>query len=246
MADVISNIVEDKQEIKNQLGSVPDIMKIPKRFDSRIALKEVATKYTVRNISGAMIWGSPTYGTWGTAEWGDTAGSAFILNSASFGVLGSNSLGSGGSSDALYAVIPNNNTFVEYFGQDDFIDTVNSTGTINTSTEVYSMTAGDVLQSEVIAKLRSPITSVSFPRTADIVDLGTGMILPFELGGDTFGGDNASVEVSNDGGATWESVADINSTHTFTSSSNDDELKYRITCTADFSTDGPFAVKVNP
>lgn len=223
------NITLDKQEIKYQLNeNHPSVNPAAKLFTEQIETVEVVTKLVSRQIAGAMIWGSAEFGLWGTAEWGDGTGGSFILNSSEFGILGTNKLGAGGSSEVLYAVVPKDNIFVEYFGQDEYINTTNSTGVLDTSAETYTIDPGEILESEVIAKLRVPITNIKFVENADFIDTGDQATFPFELGVDTFGESNARIEVSNDSGVTWYDV-DEDVSYTFTTSANTDELKYRVT-----------------
>jgi hypothetical protein len=193
--------LQDKQEIKNQLGEVPDIFYIPLSFTNKdVGINQLVTKQVKRNITDG-----------------------FILNSSEFGVLGTNELGIGTEDYELYSVLPNGNQFKEYFGQSDYINTSASNGTLNASAETYSLTTGQILESEVIAKLRSPITSVGFINDG--------------------GGNNASIEFSNDSGTTWYSSNTVD-TYVFPTSSVNDELKYRITATTT-TTITPLSLKVN-
>jgi len=244
MVDVISNIVTDKQDIKNQLGTIPNVLPVVKRFSNSINPKKIVTKQITRSIAGAMIWGSAIFGVWGTSKYGNTLGSSFILNSQNFGVLGTNSIGANGSEEALYSVIPNNNVFIEYFGQSDYINTTNSTGTIDTINETYTITGTQILESEIIAKPRGPISGVKILSHDDLIDTGLGMVLgTLSLGVTTFADDNVSIEFSNDGGATW-TLGNENEILTFATTTTDDELKYRIIGNAIIS--NPIFIQINP
>lgn len=229
MTNTVNNVTQDKQEIKYQLSSEnPAIAPAAKLFSEIIEVKEVVTKLVSTQIAGSMVWGSDEFAVWGTDSWGDNSNGSFILNSSEFGLLGTNKLGANGSSEALYAVIPRNNIYIEYFGQDDYINTSNSTGTIDTSAETYTLETGEILESEIIAKLRAPITQVKLLDHAELSDNDEGMILPFTLGVDTFGDSNVSIEFSNDSGITWQS-GNENELYIFSSTGASDELKYRIT-----------------
>ena len=218
MVDIINNIVTDKQEIKNQLGSAPTVAKA-------VTPQRVVTKQVIRGY--------------------DNTDNVFILNSASRGVLGQNRLGDNASTDTLYSVLPNNNIYREFFSHDTFIDTSNSTGTLDPVNETYTFTAGQTLQSEVVAKLREPIQTVRFDLHEDIVDAGGGMILgSLELGTTTFTANTASLQVSNDSGVTWYD-ANVNEVFTFTTTSVNDELKYRVTANNGFQADKPITIFIN-
>ncbi len=246
MTSTLANIQTDKTLIKNQLGDIPDVVTVPKFFSSDLSTKCVVTKYTVKNVSGSMIWGSPSYGVWGVDDWGSVSGSAFILNSSSFGVLGTNRLGSSGVSESLYAVMVNNNVYYEYFGQENYINTTNSTGTINTTLETYTLAVGEILESEIICKPRGAINKVHLFDNNDFTDAGTGMILPFTLGVSEFGDDNVIVEISNDAGVTWFGINEATD-YTFTTTTSDDELKYRITniTSSTITIENPLVIKIN-
>lgn len=226
MTDVINNIVTDKQEIKDQLGNIPDIMKIPKRFESRIALKEVLTEYNIRTYDGSA--------------------NVFILNSPQHGVLGTNKLGDSASSDELYAIIPCNNIYYEYFGQLNYINTITSTGTIDTIIETYVLDLGETLESEIICKPRGPINKVHFFDNNSISDFGEGMELPFVLGESTFNDNNVNISMSNDNGVTWHDVVE-GVDFVFNTTTNDDELLYRIknVSSSEITIENPLVIKIN-
>lgn len=224
MPNVINNIIGDKQNIKTQLGTIPDVNQVLKSFESSISVKEIVTKIV-----------KITY---------DGSNDVFILNSPTYGILGQNRLGDSASSDELHAVLPRNNIFIEYFGQDEYINTTNSTGTINTTDETYTLSGNEILESEVIAKTRSPITSVKILSHEDLIDSGVGMGLgSLELGVTTFTDDNVLIEFSNDSGTTWFS-GNENEIYTFPSSSVNDELKYRLS--GDVIISSPIYIQVNP
>lgn len=245
MTDIITNIIDDKQDIKNQLGSLPNTLKVPFRFTEDVEPAYLAAKYERVDLSGSMIWGASS-AIWGTIEWGGVSGSSMILGSNFFGYLNLNVLGAGSLATSTYAVIPANNIFVEYFNQDMFIDTTASTGTLNTTAGTYTLAPGQILQSTVIAKLRTPITRVTGVPNASLRDLGGGasVILPFSLGVDTFIADNAEIYVSNDSGVTWHAVNEGN-TFTFPSSTVNDELKYKIVANTAVTISDPLIILVN-
>lgn len=228
MTDIISNIENDKQDIKNQLGDLPDVIPVAKIFNENIQPIEVVTKQEKITYDGSA--------------------NVFILNSATYGVLGTNRLGNSASTTTLYSVLPKDNEFVEYFGQNTFIDSGSSTGTLDTSAETYTLDSLQILQSEVIAKLREPITNAKVLSHEDLEDDDTGgMVLgSLVLGTSVFSDDNVDLYLSNDGGTTWES-ADIGTTHTFATSGTTNELKYRITKLSSGTTlvDKPIYVQIN-
>jgi hypothetical protein len=227
MTDVIDNIVKDKQDVKNQLGGdIPDVVQVAKIFSDDVTPLTVATKFVQKTYDGSA--------------------NVFILGSATYGVLGTNELGDAASSETLYAVVPKDDQFVEYFGQDLFIDTASSNGTLDTTNENYVLTAGQILQSEVIAKKRVAITNAKVLENTSFVDDGaTTMILgSLELGTSTFGAETVVLQLSNDSGSTWHDVVE-DTTFTFPSSGTTNELKYKITSISSLTLTDPIKVQLN-
>lgn len=228
MVNVINNIIEDKQDIKNQLGTVPDVIPSVKRFSSSFKPKRHSVKINKATIGSG----------------------SFVLNSSLYGVLGTDTLGRGGHTDELYAVVPENNTFNEYFQEEQYINTTNSTGTLNTDTN-YALNSLEVLESEIIAKLRQPINKVKLlsPTNLNLIASipETNMVLgSLELGITVFNGANTDgdvlLEMTVDG-TNWEQITDTNTDFTFDGDSND-ELKYRFTAINAVDIE-PITIKVN-
>lgn len=242
---VIDGILKDKEDIKRQLGGAPQTLIAPKRFTNSVRSKNVVTKQVSKSVAGSMIWGSESFGRWGDAKWGSNAGSSFILNSQSFGVLGTNKLGASGTQEALWAVIPHNDEYVEYFSQDMFIDD-SSTGTLDTVNEQYTLLAGQTLQSDVIYKLRQPITTAEIRTHDDIEDdtEETMLLGSLSLGVSTFSDDNVECYLSNDSGVTWHEV-NPGEKFTFPTTDSTDELKYKLVSQFDVVLTKPLKIKVN-
>lgn len=202
MADTISGILRDKQDITNQLASTPDIIPVLKTFSQNFEFKPLVTKQTSITYSGTDV---------------------FILDNSDFGILDQNHL-DGSGTETLYAVLPNNNQFEEYFSQDLYIDTTNSTGTLDSTNETYTLTTGQILQSEVIAKLREPIINAKITEFTE---------------------ENARIYFSNDGGSNWYEASSESTILTFPSNSTGDELKYKIEATQDFTISDPIKIQIN-
>jgi len=218
--DIISNIINDKQDIKNQLGTVPTVIPSVKRFINAFQPKRHST-----------ILNKATVGF-----------GSFILNNSSYGVLGTDKLGRGGHTDETWAVIPNNNIFDEHFFDEGYINTTNSTGTLGVDS--YILNTEEVLESTIIAKLRQPITSVYLYDNSSFIDGGGGMTLPFTLGESTFSDNSIRLYFSNDSGSNWVE-ANENETLTFPTSSINDELKYKIIANTEVTISNPIKIKVN-
>lgn len=223
MTNTIDNLVQDKQEIKYQLSdSNPDVVPAAKIFNEEIIPQVLTTKIETKGITGA-----------------------FILNSSVNGVLGTDTLGDGGNTTDLWAVLPYNNIHIEHFGQNNYIDTSNSTGTIDTSNETYTLDAGEILQTEIIYKPRGSINSVKILNHEDLIDTDTDMLLgSLQLGITTFDGDTVSVEFSNDGGTTWFE-GKIDEVYTFATTTSDDELVVKITSIDSVVVDKPLYIQVS-
>ena len=124
--------------------------------------------------------------------------------------------------DSKYVVTGDFNTLIQQLSPDTtyYIRSyaINSVGvgygaessftTLDVAPTTAAFNQGDVLQSKVVAKIRSAITSVLWS----------------EL---NYTGTKPTLEVSNDNGASWQEVQ-VGVRHNFASSSTDDALKYRI------------------
>ena len=198
MANVTDSLIQETYDVKQQLGDLPSVVQSLQKFSSKIQLKQHShqiKELTYNTTNNVMIWGHPTLGLWGD-NWGTTA-TAFDQTD--------------------YAIIPNNNEFIEYFFNTTYIDLVNSDNigdgllsfvdlSIPLTTVLEFGTEGLTLQSTIIAKLRSPINSVT-----PIVDC-TG---------------DFTIYVSNDSGVNYH-IATNNTKYTFSTSSDSDELLYAI------------------
>lgn len=245
MAETVNNIIRDNYDVKRQIGDLPEVITAVKRFTATVRPRYLVTKQITKSIAGSMIWGSEEFGVWGTSEWGSTSGSSFILNSEEFGVLGQNKLGAGGSEEALWSVLPRNNVYQEFFSQDEFINTTNTTASIDYANETVTLNEGQVIESNVIAKLREPILFVNFREHPEFIDINDSATFPFILGTTTFGETNVSIEVSNDSGVTWHDTQEA-TRFDFPTSTDDDELKYRITAVSgDIIITKPVNIAVN-
>ena len=135
----INTIITDKNDLKTQIAPVADVVPLVKRFSNNITTKNHSVKVTqgdydtTKNI---MIWGHPTLGLWGDFNWG-THEDAFT--------------------ETDYAILPNNNEFIEYFFNTTYIDLDNSDvfnyGVMESNTSTIPLTqnisfggVGDVLQ----------------------------------------------------------------------------------------------------
>lgn len=200
MVNAFSNITQDKQEIKYQLSANhPSVSPAAKLFPESIEVIEVVTRYDKLTLDGTtLVWGSTVQGDWGDYNWGSSPGTT-----------------------SLYAVIPRNDTYIEYFGQNNYIDTGNSTGTLDISAETYTIDTGEILQSAVVGKYQRGITGAT---------LTTGL-------------SNVTLQVSNDSGSNWYTVSD-GVLYSFASNANTNELKYKITATANVVISNPIQIQV--
>ncbi len=215
-------LVRDKQVIKDQIGSTPDVLQALKRFSATVRPKRHSVK-----VNKAVV-----------------GHGSFILNSSQFGVLGTDELGRDGHTDSLYAVVPNAGHFYEYFLTDYYIDG-SSTGTLNPVTLSYTLTTGQVLISKIVAKLRQPIVKATFAQNTSLVAAGAGtMTLPFTLGVDVFTGNSANIYLSNDNGTTWVQVYEGIET-VFAASADTDELLYKVEAVSGLTLSDPIMIKVN-
>lgn len=244
MADIITGIVEDKQEIKNQLGEYGDVIPAVKKFNENLSYRNIVTRMMVKNMAGSMIWGNPDLAIWGVSKWGAALSPTFILNSALYGQLGNALLGDNGSNVYEFAVIPEGGVYREYFGQSDYIDVDNSTGTLDAQNEQYIMEAGDVLKSTVVTKLRSPLYSVTLRDNASIIVDESAMTLSdLSLGESVFGASDCSIYVTFDD-IHWTLIENGGTIYN-PEPTVDDILKYRIEAHTALTIANPLEFAIN-
>jgi len=201
MVNVLQNVIQDKQDIKIQLGELPNVISALNQFDSSLRVQHFTTRATALNV----VYGS------------------FVLSSSNYGVLGQNPLGDAGHQIVLYFVVAPNNKFIEDFAGDDFID-LSSTGVLNTTNKTYTLNSGEFLKSTVITKLREPIFNIRLYSQQDLSGL--------------------TIEVSNDGGSTWNTITQ-DQTFEFNNKTTDDELLYKITASSNFELNKPLLIYIN-
>lgn len=221
MADIISNIISDKQEIKNQLGTVPEVISSIKNFEQQVFLRPTFVKQFVL-----------------------VPNDSFILGSATNGVLGTNKLGDRRTEENSF-VFPFRNIIEEDLLDTEYIDEDNTTATLNLD-GTADFTAGDILESEIVCKIGSAINSIKFLEYQGInYDASEMRLDELQLGISTFSDTNVVIEVSNNAGLNWFTLDDINNRVFFSQSSSTDEFKYRITAISNFTLTAPLKIKVN-
>jgi hypothetical protein len=221
MVDSYRQIQEDKRNIKDQLGQLPDKTTTGKwNYYETLNIEEQASIVKYRSIAGnngiyghptygiygqnhygspdGMIWGSTTFGIWGSAEWGPIQES-FILGNSGAGILGTSKLGTSDIEWIYWSVTNPNNIFRERFRDTTFEDSDNTTADWDTVNYKIDFDSGEVVQSNVIAK-----NNVSYSQGKIIIQ-----------GTDT---DNLTLYLSADGAGSWEEVTN-NVVHNFSSSS---------------------------
>jgi hypothetical protein len=124
-----------------------------------------------------------------------------------------------------HAIVPFNNIFGDYFANTSFIDTGATTATVSTSAGTATFTTGQILKSMPIAYLRQPINSAN---VVSVVDLTKG-----------------TLELSNNDGATWETVTAINAPVYFGTAADTDKLRYRFTASSAYTLTAPVIIQVN-
>jgi hypothetical protein len=116
------------------------------------------------NIAGeTMIWGSSTFGIWGTAKWGGTANTSFVLSNSGAGILGTSKLGSQTSTPTNYWIAQYQDTYTEEFVDDDF-ESSNTTASWSDTGSV-SFTAGQIAESSSVDYNNGNITVATLTST---------------------------------------------------------------------------------
>lgn len=135
MVDFNTALTQDKQDIKNQIGELPDVFGLPISFSEDIQIVPLFSKQFIMNPNDSFILGSPTNG-----------------------VLGTNMLGDRSTEDDSF-VFPYQNIVEEDLLDTTFINESVTTSTIN-GDGIATFTNGQILQSKTVAKIRQNISSV--------------------------------------------------------------------------------------
>ncbi len=172
-----------------------------------------------------MIWGSLIRGTWGQAKWSAGLEESFILGHGTYGMLGSATLGGDPITTNIIRVINPDDTFIERFHHEAFVDTGVSTTDIVTSSGYCYFDDGELYQSEIIA-----LDNTTFS-TAIVTVSGLAT-------------SNLSSSVSFDGGSSWEAVSSFGTAVTNGGSSTDG-LTVRFIGSSDCDGSNTYLSKVN-
>jgi len=152
MADVVSELVKGNENLNRQFVGYSSSVNVSRIINENLKVVNNISKITHNLISGdVLIWNNTEKGIWNTNYWGNSE-DRFVVSSADYGVLGTNKLGGSLGTTVIDVVVNKNNTFTEIFRHSDFINTIISTGTLTTSTGVYSFVNGQVLRTNIVAK----------------------------------------------------------------------------------------------
>ena len=200
LLDRVKRIEEQFQQNQDLIIQVFDFERTFKPQRRYCALQTTSVAGTT------LIWGHPTFGIWGTYNWGSSSLASFILGSSLYGVLGTSTLGSAFSAPVTIKLVQGNMTYDEYCYDDEFHNSTDSTATFDTSNKRIDFTSGQIWYSNPI-DIGSTLTNAT-------VTLGT-------VTG------TVTIEISADSGVTWQTLsAGIRTTLT---SSNGTSCILRIT-----------------
>jgi len=206
----IGEELRDKDDFKSEkdLGNLKSMVLISS--PRKVKPKHRHTIIKERNIAGdILIWGSTTFGKWGSQKWGDTATYSFILGHSGAGILGTSKLGSNVSSWETTRVVNPNRKYIDNLLGTTFKDT-SSTATWTGGGQI-TFTGGETASSLTIYMNNETVSSA----TLTAVDSGS-----------------IDYYLSADGGTNWEKVTSGIS-HTFTNQGTD--LRWRATSTGSAS-----------
>lgn len=132
----------DTAAIRDQLGNDPDTtFFLNADYDETIGVEEGPTKVSKKTLGHVWIVGSSTnaiVGAWTGTEDGQQL------------VVGSGDDTTDGRDTTIERVVNPNNTFNEHFRDEDYIDTSNSTGALNTTEKSGIITVDTSQWGEVI------------------------------------------------------------------------------------------------
>lgn len=222
--DVLGNIVSDKQDVKNQLGSIPVITPVIRRFSSPLKIKHKYNLVRTRDINASFIIGHPTQ-----------AKRDFTLLDESYGQY------------VTQLAVPYNNIYTEYFSIDTLINSTISTGTLDTGVETYTTGIGEILQSEIIHKTGELVSTVTFT-DVPVISLGntTFKLDTGKLDTDPLSNQGEGVfKISNDNGTTWFPITTFGTTTVFTNPSSDGVI-YNFTAVSEYIwNSGDLTININ-
>ena len=190
-AKVFANLIKDKNRLKAQISKPSNTITYLKGDVSLFRSVIHPCRMKSQNIGHALIVGHPTNGKIGNGYNG-IDGEQIVIGSQAFGAA------------TILSVVNPEDTFYEDFSFDLYVNSSNTTATLNTSSKNVTLDAGEILESELIYKNSNTITGAKL--TSDNSDL--------------------SYYMSADNGSNWESVT-LDTTHNFTDTGT--ELLYRAT-----------------
>lgn len=158
---VLGKELRDKEAMKQNLA-VQGVAPVWFNFiDGDVMLYHDKTILYKNTLDGTtLFWNSNNQGNWDEYDWS-----------------GDNDSDGYSSYNEVIGIYNPNNTFVEFFRDDYYIDTTNSTGTLDTSAHTYTISTGQQLQSEIF--MYEPNSNLS---TVKITLYYTGDTPTFEIG----------------------------------------------------------------
>ena len=191
VGDVIGSIISDTNQMKQELAVQGGTNAIADQITGEITPEHRTTVISKKVLDGVtLFWDTDIQGDWDDYDW---SGDADM---------------DGYTSKTWVNVLNKDNTFEDYFETNTFVDTDNSDGTGDYTTDYdYTLTANEILQSKLIA-----INNTNYSRGTLIVE-GTNT-------------ESLTLYLSADGGSNWESVTN-NTEHLFTNTSTSG-IKYKV------------------
>ena len=190
---VIDRIKRIEEEFTKNTDLVNQIFDFERTFTPQRRYLALQTS----SVAGTtLIWGHPTFGEWGTYNWGSSALASFILGSSLYGILGTSTLGSAFSTPVTIRLVQGKMTYDEYCYDTEFHNSTDSTATFDTSNKRIDFTSGQVWYSNPI-------------------DIGSTLVHATVTLGTKTG--TFTIEISADSGVTWQTLSEATRT-TLTSS----------------------------
>lgn len=185
----------DEAELHDQLGRNPDTFPLLNaNYQATVEIEEGPSRLITSTLGESWIVGSSTNGIFG-ANTSTVSGSQQVV-------------GSSGRVDTLRSVVNPFNRFTEHFRDEEYVDSGNTTASVDTSTNYrVDFTSGEVFTSSTIFKDSQDVTSV----TAFWTQTGS-----------------VDFEISADGGSSWTTVSNGEET-VLDSAKIGQDLRYRVT-----------------
>ncbi len=150
LGQIIAQNANDTADVAEAVSPNEDTPQTFRINSETIIVEQGPVKGQVRNISSSTLW-DVNYWDASDSKWNESFSSGFIIGSTISGILGTNLLGTPGTSFNTVLVHNDGNRFIDRLNKDTYVDTTNTTATVNVGNVVFSSDDVEELYSNIIA-----------------------------------------------------------------------------------------------